>query len=228
MRIAIAGGHGRVARRLSRALVEHGDVPVALVRTLEHVDDVVDDGAEAVVLDLERCNVNDVAQAVGGADAVVFAAGAGVGSGAPRKDSVDRGAAALLADAAHRAGVGRYVLVSSLGVEKVGGLGFPPLDMDPVFVAYLRAKAASEADLVRREIAWTVLRPGRLTDDEGTGRVRLAAAADSPSLGGSVSRDDVATVLVALAHAPTTAGQVLTLVAGDTHIPDAVAGLAAG
>ena len=103
MRIAIAGGHGQIARLLSRELTARGDVPVALVRQLAHVHDVTADGAEAVVLDLERANALDVAEAIAGADAVVFAAGAGPGSGAARKDTVDRAAVALLADGAEQA-----------------------------------------------------------------------------------------------------------------------------
>src|SRR6478752_9141992 len=162
MRVAIAGGHGQVARQLSRALTARGDVPVALVRQLGHVDDVVADGAEAVVLDLERANARDVAEAIAGCDAVVFAAGAGPGSGLARKDTVDRAAAVLLADAAERAGVRRYLLVSSTGVERVRD-GATPAGVDEVFVAYLRAKLAAEDDVRSRDLDWTVLPPGRLT-----------------------------------------------------------------
>jgi len=217
MRIAIAGGHGQVARHLSRALAARGDVPVALVRRLEQVHDVEDDGAEGVVLDLERANAYDVAQAVSGADAVVFAAGAGPGSGAARKDTVDRAAAGLLADGAERAGVRRYVLISSMGVDDG-----PPPGTDGVFAAYLRAKAASEQDLRRRALDWTILRPGRLTDDAPLGTVRLEQTG-VPS--GAVPRADVAAVLVALLHEPGTAGLVLELVSGAVPVDEAVATL---
>ncbi len=213
MRIAIAGGHGQIARLLSRALSARGDVPVALVRQLQHVDDVAADGAEGVVLDLEKANARDVAEAIAGADAVVFAAGAGPGSSAERKDSVDRAAAALLADGAEQAGVGRYVLISSMGA------GAPPPDgTDEVFAAYLRAKRAAELDLRERALSWTIVRPGGLTDDEPTGRVRLEDSVPR----GSVPRADVAAVLVALLHEPKTAGLVLELVGGDVPIDAAV------
>ncbi len=214
MRIAIAGGHGKVARHLSRALAARGDVPVALVRQLAHVQDVGDDGAEPVVLDLERANARDVAEAVAGADAVVFAAGAGPGSGADRKDSVDRAAAALLAEGAEQAGVRRYVLVSSMGATSA-----PPDGTDGVFAAYLRAKAASEEDLRARDLDWTIVRPGRLTDDEPSGTVRL----DAHVPGGAVSRADVAAVLAAVLHAPLTAGLVLELTEGVVPVDAAVA-----
>ena len=213
MRIAIAGGHGQVARHLSRALSARGDVPVALVRQLGHVDDVVADGAEAVVLDLERANARDVAEAIAGADAVVFAAGAGPGSGIARKDSVDRAAAALLADGAQQAGVRRYVLVSSMGAGAP-----PPPGTDVVFAAYLVAKRAAEQDLQARELAWTILRPGALTDEPAAGTVALEPSVPR----GSVPRADVAAVLEALLHEPRSAQLVLELVGGDVPVTEAV------
>jgi len=146
----------------------------------------------------------------------VFAAGAGPGSGIPRKDTVDRAAAVLLADAAEAAGVRRYVQVSAMGVDSARQAG-----PDDVFGAYLVAKKAAEDDLRARPLDWTILRPGRLTDDPPAGTVRLARHVDR----GAVSRAEVAAVLVALLDAPATAGQVLELVGGDTPIADAVAAL---
>lgn len=226
MRIAVAGGHGKVARHLTRALAARGDVPLALIRSLDQVDDVAQDGAEAVVLDLERCNVQDVTDAITGADAVVFAAGAGPGSGAVRKDTVDRGAAQLLAEAAQAAGVRRYVMVSSMGVDDE-----PSADVDEAFAAYLRAKAASEEDLRGRPLDWTVLRPGHLTDDAPTGLVRLEARPQARELDGgaatadprSVPRADVADVLLALLLEPASAGLTLELTSGPVPVAAAVA-----
>ncbi|MEZ0449932.1 NAD(P)H-binding protein [Cellulomonas sp. ICMP 17802] len=219
MRIAIAGGHGQIARHLSRTLSARGDVPVALIRQLAHVDDVVQDGAEAVVLDLERSNARDVAEAIAGADAVVFAAGAGPGSGIARKDTVDRAAAALLADGAEQAGVRRYVLISSMGAGAP-----PPPGTDDVFAAYLVAKRAAELDVRARDLSWTVLRPGRLTDDAPTGAVHL----DGSVPGGAVPRADVAAVLAALLHEPRSAGLVLELVGGSVPVDAAVAAVSTG
>jgi uncharacterized protein YbjT (DUF2867 family) len=217
MRIVIAGAHGQIARRLGRLLSGRGDTVVGIVRNPDHEADVVSDGAQPVVLDLESATVDAVAAAVTGADAVVFAAGAGPGSGIPRKDTVDRGAAVLLADAAERSGVRRYLLVSSMGADLVAA-GATPDGMDEVFVAYLRAKRAAEEDLLaRRSLEVTVLRPGSLTDAPGTGRVTLAPHVD----GGSVPRDDVAAVLVALVDRAA-AGAVLELVSGPTPVVDAV------
>jgi len=215
MRIVIAGGHGRIALRLAALLEGRGDRPVGIIRRAEHEHDVRAVGAEPVLLDLESATLDQVVTVLDGADAVVFAAGAGPGSGAARKDTVDRGAAVLLADAAEAAGVRRYLMVSSMGADAQSGY-----DGDPVFRAYLRAKGAADDDLrARANIDWTVLRPGSLREEPGTGRVLLARHTGR----GSVSRDDVATVLTELLARPDTAGLTLELIAGDTPAPEAVA-----
>jgi nucleoside-diphosphate-sugar epimerase len=216
MRIVIAGGHGQIALRLARLLADGGHDVVGIVRNPEHVADVEATGASAVVLDLEEAAVDDVAGRLDGAGAVVFAAGAGPGSGIPRKDSVDRGASALMADATERAGVRRFAQVSSIGA----GAPVPP-GTDDTFAAYLQAKTAAEEDLRRRDLDWTILRPGGLTNDPGTGRVLLADSAPR----GQVSRDDVAAVLAGLLTAGRGIGRTLTVVAGDTPIDDALAAL---
>ncbi|SHM28676.1 SDR family oxidoreductase [Cryptosporangium aurantiacum] len=213
MRVVIAGGHGKIALRLAKLLSADGDQPVGLIRNPAHVADVEAAGAEAVVLDLEKASVDDVAAVVRGADAVVFAAGAGPGSGAARKDTVDRGAAALLADAAEAAGVDRYLMVSSVGAGKE-----PPPDTEPVFAAYLRAKTAADEDLQSRKLAWTIIRPGHLTDVPGTGRVALDVTVER----GSVPRDDVAEVLLAALRRPFTAGLTLELIEGTVPIVPAL------
>ncbi|GAA4879523.1 NAD(P)H-binding protein [Pseudonocardia benzenivorans] len=214
MRIVIAGGHGQIALRLATLLAARGDEVVGVVRNPAHVDDVAAAGASAVVLDLERADADELAGHLTGADAVVFAAGAGPGSGAARKDTVDRAAATLLADAASRAGVRRYLLVSAMGLDAE-----PDPGRGEVWVAYLRAKKAAEDALRATDLEWTILRPGRLTDDAGTGKVTLG-----PSVGyGEVTRDDTAAVLAALLDTAASAGSVLELVGGDVPVADAVA-----
>lgn len=212
MRIVIAGGHGKIALRLSRLLVERGDTAVGIVRNPAHVGDLEKIGAEAAVLDLESTSAGELAPVVEGADAVVFAAGAGPGSGAARKDSMDRGGAVLLADAAEKVGVRRYVLISAMGVDS------PETAGEEVFAAYLRAKAAAEDDLRGRDLDWTVLRPGGLVDDPGTGRVMLEPRVPR----GKVPRDDVAAVVVALLDEASTIGLTLELVGGGDVVDAAV------
>jgi uncharacterized protein YbjT (DUF2867 family) len=217
MRIAIAGAHGQIGLRLGRLLADRGDEVVGLVRNPDHDDDLRVAGVGPVVVDLETASTDDLGAAVDGCDAVVFAAGAGAGSGVERKDTVDRAAAILLADAAERAGVGRYVLVSSMGVDSVRD-GATPDGVDEVMVAYLRAKLAAEDDVRGRELDWTILRPGRLTDDGGTGRVHVGAHVER----GDVPRDDVASVVAALLDDPSSAGHVLEVVSGPTPVAEAV------
>jgi uncharacterized protein YbjT (DUF2867 family) len=212
--VVIAGGHGKIALQLAALLAGRGDVVTSVVRNPDHRADVETAGATPVVLDLEAAAVDALARVVAGADAVVFAAGAGPDSGVARKDTVDRAAAVLLADAAAQAGVARYLLVSSTGVDAP-----PAPGTDEVWAAYLRAKKAAEDAIRATALAWTVLRPGRLTDDPATGRVLLAP----PPVGrGDVTRADTAAVLAALLDAPGTAGQVLELRNGEVAVADAV------
>lgn len=214
MRVVIAGGHGQIALRLARLLIERGDEVVGIVRKAEHADELDDAWISPAVLDLESATPDEVTATLAGADAAVFAAGAGPGSGVERKDTVDRAAAALFAEAAERADVRRHVQVSAMALERA-----EDPSVGEVFAAYLRAKAAAEDDLRVRELDWTILRPGRLTDDAGTGLVQLAEHTERAA----VSRDDVAAVLLALLDEPRTAGRTLELVAGDTPLTDAVA-----
>ena len=214
MRVVIAGGHGKIALLLERLLAGRGDRAVGLVRNPAHVADVQQAGAEAVVCDLEAASAEDVALLLSGAGAVVFAAGAGPGSGAPRKDSVDRGASVLMAEAAERAGVRRFAQISSMGA------GQPPRPgTDEVWAAYITAKTAAEDDLRARDLDWTILRPGRLADVPATGRIRLAAP---PVPRGSIPRADVAAVIAALLDQPSTRHQTLELTSGDTPVATAV------
>jgi len=185
-----------------------------LVRNPDHQAEVERTGAHPVVLDLEAASLAELADHMVGADAVVFAAGAGPGSGAARKDTVDRAAAVLLADAARQTGVRRYLLVSSTGVDAP-----PEPGTDEVWAAYLRAKKAAEEAIRESDLEWTILRPGALTDDPGTGRVLLAPP---PVERGPVTRDDTAAVLAALLDAPGSAGKVLELRAGEDELLTAV------
>ncbi|MEU6403612.1 SDR family oxidoreductase [Streptomyces sp. NPDC046985] len=216
MRIVIAGGHGQIALRLERLLAACGDEAAGIVRDAAQSDDLRAAGAEPIVLDLESASVEEVAERLRGADAAVFAAGAGPGSGTARKDTVDKGAAVLFADAAVRAGVRRLVVVSSMGADARH-------EGDDVFDVYLRAKGAAD-DHVRGldALDWTILRPGALTDEPGTGHVRLEARTGR----GPVPRDDVATVLAELVDTPATTGLTLELISGPTSVSVAVKSVA--
>jgi uncharacterized protein YbjT (DUF2867 family) len=214
MRVVIAGGHGQIARHLERVLIERGHSPVGIVRNPDHVADLEAAGAEAVVLDLEHTDVAAVADVLRGADAVVFAAGGGPDSGVERKETVDKGAAVLLADAAEQAGVRRYVMVSSMGTESADP------DSVEVFQVYLRAKKAADDDLRGRDLDWTIVRPGRLTDEPPSGRIQVGTLSR-----GEIPRADVAAVLAEVLTTEGTIGATFDLLAGHQTIEAALAGV---
>jgi len=214
MRVVIAGGHGKIALILERLLAQRGDSVAGFIRNPAQAADLEPVGAEPLIVDLEQASVDEVAKHLDGADAVVFAAGAGPGSGAARKETVDRDAAILLADAAEAAKVTRYVMVSSTGAD-----ADVPDTRDPVFTAYLRAKGMADDNVrARTALQSTIVRPGHLTNDPGTGRVQIA----DQTLSGSVPRQDVAAVLLAVLDSPGTVGQTFQLISGNTPIAEAV------
>jgi nucleoside-diphosphate-sugar epimerase len=211
MRVAIAGAHGGIARRLAALLVARGDEVDGLIRNPDHAAELEALGVAPVVCDLEHAELEQVAAAVKQADAVVFAAGAGAGSGAERKLTMDRDGAIKLLEATEATGA-RYVIVSSVGAES-------PPDDDDVFSVYLRAKHEADEAVATSERDWTIIRPGRLTDDEGTGHVRL----DSDPFRGEVTRDDVAAVLAAVLAEPRAGRHILYVNGGDAPVADALA-----
>jgi nucleoside-diphosphate-sugar epimerase len=211
MRVAIAGAHGKIAMRLATRLVARGDTVIGLIRNPDHADDVSATGAEPVVCDLEHATVQEIATAVAGADAAVFAAGAGPGSGAARKLTVDRDGAIKLLEAT-AAGGARFVIVSSVGAEN-------PPDGDDVFSVYVRAKAAADAAVQASGRDWTIIRPGGLTNEPGTDRVRI----DTTPFRGEVPRDDVADVLAAVLPDPRATHKILYVNGGDEPLEEALA-----
>ncbi|GAA3033479.1 SDR family oxidoreductase [Streptomyces glomeratus] len=218
MRIVIAGGHGQIALRLERLLAARGDEVAGIIRRAEQADDLRASGAEPIVCDLESDSepVEQIAAHLEGADAAVFAAGAGPGSGVDRKYTVDRDAAIKFADAAERAGVRRFIVVSSMGAD-------PEHPGDEVFDVYLRAKGEADAYVrAHKSLDWTVLRPGALTNDAGKGLVRLEAHTGR----GAIPRDDVAAVIAELVDTPATAGLTLELIGGSTPVSVAVKSVA--
>ena len=212
MDVLIAGGHGQVARRLIRLLARDGHTARGLIRNPDHAADIEADGGAPVLCDLER---DELTPHVGGADAIVFAAGAGPGSGPERKRTVDLGAAVKCVEAAEALGVARFVIVSSIGAHDPDG---GPEAMRP----YLRAKAEADARVARSGLDWTIVRPGGLENGPGTGLVDV-----STQLGrrGQVPRDDVALVLAETLQAPNTVGLTFEVFSGETHARAAVRAL---
>jgi uncharacterized protein YbjT (DUF2867 family) len=209
--VAIAGAHGKIALRLTRLLSADGDSVIGLIRNSDQAADVSERGGSPVLCDLESASEEQIAAAIDGADAALFAAGAGGRGGPARTLTVDRDGAIKLLRAATDAGVPRYLIISAGGAED------PPGGDDSLSI-YLRAKADADAAVQSSDLEWTILRPGPLSDDPGTGRVRV-----DPTTGrGAVPRDDVAAALARLLHDERAAHRVLYVNGGDQPLDQAL------
>ncbi len=208
MKVAILGAHGQIAMLLHPILISNGHELTGIIRNPDHIKDVDKAGARPVVCDVER--EDDISEAVGKADAVVFAAGAGPGSGAERKWTVDRDGALKLLEAAQKNGIKRYVMISAMKVEEPRG--------NEVFQVYQKAKAEADKALRESGLDFTIIRPGRLTDNLPTGRIALSENLES----GEIPRADVASVVAEVLETPQSAGYQWDLISGDTPVETAI------
>lgn len=213
MEVAIAGGHGQIGLLLGKTLAERGHDVFGLIRNPEQEDDLHAVGVEPVICDLE--GDDDVAAAISGAEAVVFAAGAGPGSGAERKRTMDLAGALKLIEAARAEGIERYVMISAMGAAD------PPAEGGDVYGEYLRAKAEADRAVATSGLAYTIVRPGRLTDDPSTGKVRIGEGLKR----GEIPRADVSSVLATALEARNTIGLTFDLVSGEVPVVQAVSDL---
>lgn len=211
MRVAIAGGHGAIAQHLTKMLVERGDEVVSLIRDPDQESEITDLGGQPVICDLEAVDGAGLAEAIGSADAVVFAAGAGPGSGAERKETVDYEGAVKLIEAARRLEVVRYVMVSAISADA----DHPG---EEVMDVYVRAKGRADDALRESGVTYVIARPGGLTDEQGTGRVQIAETLDR----GEIPREDVAAVVAVSLRAETPADHSFDVVGGETPVEEAV------
>ncbi len=214
MDVVIAGGHGQIALRLEKLLAAGGHRVRGLIRNPDHAGDLNDVGADAVVADLEELDVEELADRIGGADAIVFAAGAGPGSGPQRKWTLDYAGAVKLMAVARSNSIGRYVIVSSVGAD-------PQAADDGGFGTYLRAKGQADKKLAESGLDYTVIRPGPLTDDPSTGTITVGPDV----VAGPIPRADVAATIAAVLDTPASSGLVLNLRGGGLQIAEALAGL---
>ncbi len=212
--IAIVGGNGKVARHVITQLVTHGHQPVALVRNPTYQHDLEQLGAHVRLLDIEKDAVEKYAAAFAECDAVVFSAGGGPDGNIERKRTVDLGGSLSSIEAAQQAGIDRFVQISAINVDRP-----VPDDAEPVWKAYVEAKRDADSALRESGLDWTILRPGRLTDEEGTGLVTLGDSVGR----GDIPRADVAAVVVAALDNPVSIGRQWDVVGGQTPVDDAVA-----
>ncbi|MEJ7795582.1 MAG: SDR family oxidoreductase [Nocardioides sp.] len=217
-RIAVVGGHGQIARLLHPLLLEAGHQPVALVRTQEHADALTAEGVETRFLDIEDSTDADFATAFDGCRGVVFAAGGGPDGNIERKRTVDLEGSLKSIAGADTAGIRRFVQVSAISVD-----GPLPDDVDAVWKAYVEAKRDADAALRASNLAWTIVRPGKLTDDAGTGRVAVGPNVER----GEIPRADVAAVVAAVLADDRTVAHQWNVVSGDDAIVDAITGAVA-
>lgn len=211
MIVSVLGAHGQIARQLTPLLVGRGHVVRGLVRSQDQFDDIRSDGGEPVLCDLESTTDGQLDEALAGSDAVVFAAGAGPGSGPERKRSLDRDGAIAAVQSAVRVGVEHFVIVSSMGADD------PPQD-DEDFSVYLRAKAAADDAVRAADIAHTIVRPAALTDDDASGMVSIGQSVDR----GEIPRADVAAVLAEFVDRRSGGRTTVEVVSGDQPISEAV------
>jgi len=212
MDVVVAGGHGKIGIRLLRLLAERGHRARGLIRNPDHARDLEEVGAEAVVCDIEA--LDDISECCEGADAVVFAAGAGPGSGPQRKRTVDYAGAVKLIEAAKQNGIDRYVIVSAISADR-------PEQWSDQMRPYYEAKRDADQAALESGLSYTIVRPGGLTDDPGTGLVKLGTDLER----GEIPREDVAATLLAVLQTPSTVGKTFELVSGDTPIEEAIRAL---
>lgn len=207
MVVAIAGGHGKIGLLLTKQLAERGDRVLSIVRNPDHAEHVATAGGEAVVLDLEHSGAEEVAREIAEADAVVFAAGAGPGSGAGRKETMDYGGAVLTIKAARIANATRFVMISAMSADA-------DREGEDVFDVYIRAKGRADDELAESGLDYTIVRPGGLTDAEPKGSVKIAPVTGR----GEIPRADVAAVVAACLADPRTIGRTFELISGEDQI----------
>jgi uncharacterized protein YbjT (DUF2867 family) len=217
-RIAIVGGHGKIARLLIPLLVDAGHQPLALVRNPDYSAELEALGAEVGILDIEQDGADAFAKAFSGADAVVFAAGGGPDGNIERKRTVDLGGSLKSIDGAQTAGITRFVQISAIAVDQ-------PISADAgeVWKAYVEAKRDADIALRASDLDWTIIRPGGLTDEPPTGLVELAETVELAQ----IPRADVAAVIAAALDEPATINRQWELISGETPIDDAIAGAVA-
>ncbi len=218
MTVAVAGGHGQIALLLLKLLSTAGHRAIGIIRKEAQAEDLRAVGAEPLIFDLEHQTAAALGAAVTGADALVFAAGAGPNSGAARKLTLDRDGAVLVADAAELAGIRRLIVISALATDEF------VVGSDDVFQVYLRAKSEADATIRARDLDWTIVRPGGLTDDDPTGAVRVGVSTGR----GTIPRADVAALVFELLVSGQAVQRQFEVVSGDVPIAEALRTLGSG
>ena len=211
MKVLVAGANGQVGQHIVRFLAERDHQVQAMIRDQDQAQRLRELGGEPVVADLE----GDVSHTVEGSDAVIFSAGGGPGSGAEKKETVDYGGASKLIQAAIEHGVNRYLMVSTVGAQD-------PENANEKMQPYLRAKARADEELKHSGLDYTIVRPGPLTDEQGTGRIDASTELGRRK---EIPREDVARAIVVALEQRNTVGKTFEVFAGDTPVEEALESL---
>lgn len=212
--VAIIGGHGQIALSLTGILHSRGDRVLSLVRNPEHSGEIEAAGGTPVVIDIENSGPREIADAIDGADSVVFAAGAGPGSSAERKVTVDLEGSVKSAEAATLARIPSFIQISFIGAELP-----TPEGTDPVFAAYWAAKREADRRLESTTLDWVIVKPGTLTNDPASGKGELGA---SLNRGARTRRADVAELIAHVIDEPRSARHTIGIAEGQTDLREAL------
>ncbi len=215
MKIFVAGAHGNVGQKLVKILAKKGHTVKAMIRDNAQSDEIKNLGAEPVVADLEK----DKDFPLEGIDVVYFCAGSGGKTGPDKTVAVDQKGAIKLVDSAYEHKVSKFIMVSSIGADD-------PNQGPEEMKTYLKAKHEADKELKFSGLAYTILRPGALTDDTGTGKIIAREKLEKEQKeNGSISRDDVAQALAACLDVKHTENKVFELVNGNIPIDEALLNL---
>ncbi|QFT88635.1 putative sugar epimerase YhfK [Bacillus sp. THAF10] len=210
MKVTVVGANGQIGKQLVHFLKTEGHTPIAMIRKQEQADEFSNDGVESVVADLEG-TVDEIKEAVNGSDAIVFAAGSGGSTGSDKTLLIDLDGAVKAMEAAEQAGIKRFVMVSALQANNRE-------NWNEALRPYYVAKHYADKMLIESQLDYTIVRPGGLLNDPGTGKVKVGEKLER----GSISREDVAKVLVEVLDAKNTYRKSFDLVSGDTEIKDEI------
>lgn len=214
MNVLVIGANGQIGKRLVKELKSSGHQPKAMIRKEEQKSWFEEEGIETVLADLEE----DFSHAFEGVEAVVFTAGSGGHTPKSQTKVIDQDGAIKAIDLAEDTGVSRFIMVSALKANR------NPDDWSEAMQHYYEAKSAADKYLRKSNLNYTVLMPGRLSNEEGTGKVDLGERIDLDNR--SITRDDVAAVIVEILEKEGTFGKSLELLQGETNIKKAVDELA--
>jgi|AntRauTorckE6833_2_1112554.scaffolds.fasta_scaffold00100_32 uncharacterized protein YbjT (DUF2867 family) len=211
MDVLVIGANGQIGTKLVHQLKEKGHKPKAMVRKEEQINQFEKAGIDTVLADLEE----DISHAFEDVDAVVFTAGSGGNTPKSQTNVIDRDGAIKAIDETEKSEADRFIMVSALKANRDENTWSEPMEH------YYEAKAKADEYLRNTDLNYTVLMPGRLTNDEGTSKIILKERID-PIQDETITRSDVASVITEILEEKDTFSKSLELLQGDDKIEKAI------